>query len=278
MTNGCRQPAPTGPVKTAPLSPSRIQIDDRVNRDNVGTDGNARSAITKDPRITDLYRCWFASPYQYMFKPEDDELGMFMAGSRGILFYGSLASCMGEMTGVDNQRFSDLSRIARFAGIAVLSSEGKFRSFNPEIIRWGYEHLIPAPSTEVGGGTAQQRYERQFTRFFRMMAEVYLTLLKNDKSKNNYDSEQLAYRQAIDEDQDGLSYLSKRYAGWLPDYDVQRDWVSLTVPMAIGFWLRRGIDGTRGELWIGLKKVLRLYDGTFYMDLQKRYPTVRVDW
>ncbi len=213
-----------------------------------------------------------------MFKPEDAQHGVYMAGTRGILFYGNLASCMGEMTDGGDRGFDDLSRIGRFAGMAVLTSDGKFRTFNPEIIRWGHEHLIPDPNIDVGGGTAQQRYDRQFARFFRMMAEVYLTLLKKDSSKNNYDSEKLAYRQAIDENQDGLTYLAKRYAGWLPSYDVQRDWSSLTVPMAIGFWLRRSIDGTRGELWIGLKKVLRLYDSAFYTDLKKRYSMVRVDW
>lgn len=210
-----------------------------------------------------------------MFKPTDSKTGQFMAGVRGILYYGNLTSCMAEMTdGSSSTRFADNSPIEAFASIAVLKSDGKFPAYNPEVIKWGHENLIPDPNSNVGGGSAQERYDSQFRRFFRMMTEAYLTLKKNKV----FDSDQDLYREAVDGGQNGKTYVAARYKGWLPAYDVPEDWTSLTAPMAVGFWLRRGMDSTDGELWIGLKKVLRLYDPTFYADVQTRYAETRIAW
>ena len=210
-----------------------------------------------------------------MFKGDDNTTGEFMAGTHGIIYYGNLADCMGRIAdGGDYRVVGDHTPIERFTEMAVLSSDGKFRQFDPKIIRWGHENLIPDPTMDVGGETAQARYTRQFRRFFHMMTESYLLLKKDDV----FDREMKAYRDAIGAGKDGLDYLAARYTGWLASYDVKPDFTSMTVPMAVGFWLRRGIDETDGELWIGLKKVLRLYDATFYADVQKRYSEVRVDW
>lgn len=52
----------------------------------------------------------------------------------------------------------------------------------------------------------------------------------------------------------------------------------MTAQMAIGFWLRRGIDNTHIELWTGLRKVLLMYDKEWYASLRSRYPKARVKW
>ena len=48
--------------------------------------------------------------------------------------------------------------------------------------------------------------------------------------------------------------------------------------MAFGFWLRRTVDNTEGELWIGLRKLMRLYDPEWLATAKKRYPKASVNW
>jgi hypothetical protein len=78
--------------------------------------------------------------------------------------------------------------------------------------------------------------------------------------------------------QDALDWLMERYQEWLPAYPHQADGTSQTAQMAIGFWLRRGLDGTHTELWTGLRKVLLSYDREWFASLKTRYPAARVEW
>jgi hypothetical protein len=45
--------------------------------------------------------------------------------------------------------------------------------------------------------------------------------------------------------------------------------------MAIGFWIRRGIDGTADELWTGLTKLMQLYDGSWWQARMQQLPAER---
>ncbi|MBD3242698.1 MAG: hypothetical protein GF331_19055 [Chitinivibrionales bacterium] len=66
-----------------------------------------------------------------------------------------------------------------------------------------------------------------------------------------------------------LTYLAKRYG---PDGNIGGHLHSsygvddsntdhpFTPPMAMGFWLRRGIDGTDSVLWDGLSELMTRYD------------------
>src|SRR5512147_3204851 len=57
-------------------------------------DGGVLSPLTSEAAA--LYSCWFEHPYDYMFGYEgqplvfdDRQVGMFMAGTHGILYYGN---------------------------------------------------------------------------------------------------------------------------------------------------------------------------------------------
>lgn len=229
-----------------------------------------------DERLGELYRCWFERPYPYMFKSADPRSSTFTAGPRGIVWYGNLAGCMARISGGTPSRVvGDVKPIEMFSGLEVfVDSAGPFREYNPELIRWGHENLIPPPDTMLGDLSARDRYHAQFSRFFRLMTESYLTLHSSMKITD----EVAAYRGAIDGGTDGLRYLEKRYAGDLADLAIPADMTALTVPMAFGFWLRRSIDNTADELWIGLRKVMRLYDPEWYARVQKRYSKAAVNW
>lgn len=263
--------SPPPPPPRAPAEPAA-----EIAEPEIAEPTSPPPAPSTDPRLARLYRCWFESPYPYMFAGDTPEGGVFVAGMRGIVYYGNLADCMGKMAdGGDYRVVGDHTPIERFTGLEVLVRQnGDLRRFNPALIRWGHENLIPDPATRLGDRTAGERYRDQFQRFFRLMAEAYLRLRTGDTLARELEH----YLGAVTRGQDGLDVLEARFAGWLPAYAVAADGTAMTVPMAVGFWLRRANDDTAGELWIGLRKVLLLYDAAFYGELRQRYPESAVRW
>jgi hypothetical protein len=220
--------------------------------------------------LVTLGQCWFRKPYEYMFSSgpgvtiRGTSYGMFIGGIAGILYYGDLNTCVGDLTGTKPYSYSDNSPFEVLSGLPVYSDQMNeaqpFGYYNPEIVRWGHEHLIPAPDTVIAGLPASEIYTKVFSRFFRMMAEAHLYLVGSGTCQQEMD----AYVQSVVVGkQDGIDYLQARYSSALPDYATPWDGTSMTPQMAIGFWLRRGLDGTSDELWVGLEKVLKTYDGAW---------------
>jgi bifunctional DNase/RNase len=240
--------------------------------------------------LAQVYSCWFESPYGYMFDRESDEslsihgasYTRFMGGVRGVLYYGDLSPCLGRLVDVEQKGYDDNDPIAAAAGMSIygeeMNDDQPFGFYNPELVKWGHENLIPDPELGVAGLTARSIYAVVFSRFFRLMAESRLWLIDKRKLKK----EMKAYwKMAMDQKDlggDGLFWLQKRYRGKLPEYRVDWDGTSMTPQMAIGFWLRRGLDGTDEELWIGLKKVLTAYDAEFFASLKKKYKSKKIEW
>ena len=231
--------------------------------------------------LSTLYECWFAQPYEFMFGAGTPrtvhvgggEWGRFTAGVKGIIDYGSLAGCFGQMTGVGDRPFGDHQAFADFSGIAVLaaseSAERPFAFYDPAIVRWGHTYLVPEPDARLGNHTTLEVYEVVFSRWFRLMAESYAALQHMD-----YPAEQRAYlAMANEKTTDAIPWLEQRYGNALPGhpYGGANDGTQWTVSMSFGFWLRRGIDGTHAELWIGLKKLLSRYDKAFLEQLSRKY-------
>lgn len=221
-----------------------------------------------DPRLQALYTCWQQSPYEHMFAPvfnPDEEMGMFMGGINGIMGYGSLSGCMAKQTGLSRGSVYDRRGVEAFAKLKMLArprAKGDpFKHFNPAIIRWGHQTLIPKPSDRIGYRTAQEHYEETFVRFFRLMTDSYLMLERGKR----WDIEWKAYSdEVIKGGADGLDWLEGRYSSSLQDYPEGQDGTTFTASMAFGFWLRRRADGTAAELWVGLQKLMRLYDAEWF--------------
>jgi len=240
--------------------------------------------------LSQLYACWFESPYGYMFDREGDEslsirgatYSRFMGGVRGILYYGDLSPCLGRLVQVEQRSYDDNGPIAAVSGLTLYSDkmndDQPFGFYNPELVRWGHENLIPDPELGVAGLTARSIYAVVFSRFFRLMAESRSWLIAKGKRPRETKAYWKMAKDQKDLGGDGLLWLQKRYRGKLPEYQVDWDGTSLTPQMAIGFWLRRGLDGTDEELWIGLKKVLSAYDPEFFAELKKRYKSKKIDW
>jgi hypothetical protein len=210
---------------------------------------------------------FFAQPYSYMFdstnaiKVGQRRFGTFTAGVKGIMLYGGLTGAISAVMGATKRDFYEMSPLEDLSRLKIHRPSAKdgrsqFRSIKPEIVRWGHQNLIPPPSQKILRVPAQRIYDHIFQRFFRTMTATYHYL------ESRAAAEEKAYLSGMTRPKfDGLSFLQQRYANVLTAYDRQADGTAMTVPMALGFWLRRGIDGSKAEVWRGLQKLMRSYDG-----------------
>ena len=174
---------------------------------------------------------------------------------------------------VDQNSYSEWYSLEGFeivSGRQVTLEENKeydFNYYNPDFIAWGVENMVPDPENSIGGMLAREIYQNCYSRFFRLNTEAYLWL-----EQNGYEIHQGQYVDAMQNvDFEGLNYLERRYRGELDHYTDEhtRYWGDWTPELAIGFWLRRGLDGTHDELWEGLMKVLETYDAEWLAEIQE---------
>lgn len=235
--------------------------------------------------LVSIYRAWFDSPYSYMFDQTGSKVitikgrgyGVFLGGISGIVRYGSISEGAAVLLKLPKPRtVYDLEPLEKLAQLKIYTKKTStirsFNHYNPKIIRWGHQNLIPDPKGKVWGHTFQQLYDSVFSRFFRLMAESYLYL----HGKKGPKKEVRAYLRAMKRRNfDGIDYLHQRYANALPGYRVPQNSTNFTAPMAIGFWIRRSVDKTDGELWLGLQKLLQRYDHTWWAKTKKGARPVR---
>ena len=238
--------------------------------------------------LTRLYGCWFESPYEYMFVNSDEEnypgaprktvtikgkeFGMFTAGPGGLLYYGGLASCAGKYLGIDEIKTWRKDHIEELAGLQAFRSpgmRGAFPFYNSMIIKWGAKTLIPAPDKKIDGVKFQTIYNVVFSRLARLMTESYLLL----NNRRNFKNEQFEYLRSMAsvKNFDGETYLKTRYKNELSVYAYADNGTAFLPSNAIGFWLRRGIDSTDGDIWNALGIFMKKYDQAWYFKTKKLY-------
>ncbi len=237
--------------------------------------------------ISRLGLCWFSQPYDYMFLSGaggsvhvgSGSWTSFIGGINGMLYYSGLNECVASELGGQASSYSDSAPFSKLAGLPIYSDKmtasAPFGQYNPAIVKWGHENLILPADMEVGGVGASQIYAVVFSRFFRMMTEAYLWLAQSGQAREETD----AYmRMAKEGKEDGIEWLQARYQLALPAYGTSWDGTSMTPQMAIGFWLRRTLDGTAEELWVGLRKVMKRFDATWFASLPATYGSTSIDW
>lgn len=237
-----------------------------------------------------FYSPWFETKDQELFDNSDGvnnvdinkhRYGIFTSGIRGLLLYGcgnspyggGLVYCARKYTNTQSNDFYDISAMENLASLKIClnsppiydsGNEKTFKHYNPDIIIWGHNNLIPAPNRKIFDYTYQDIYNSTFIRFFRLMAETYVYLNK----KGIYEIEQKNYlTEMSNKNFNAPDYLNKRFSNVLNKYYLPNNGINFTVPLAIGFWLRRGIDKSHNELWIGLKKLFLLYDHNWFLNL-----------
>jgi hypothetical protein len=205
---------------------------------------------------------WLGNLYDYF----DNQAGEITINDSS---YGTFPRGVSRAIGYSADEFDSLTGMHTF-----LEQTGDdtlpFQKVNPLFIAWAHSTLIPDPSLPFAGYTYQCVYDACFQRFFRLMTHCYL-LLQNDLKAPE---EIAAYREQFTQNGsfDAVQYLIERYSS----RDINdSDFFYYTVPEAIGFWMRRSMDGSADELWKGLSKLMALYDDSWFQRRLKNLVAVQ---
>ncbi|HYG03543.1 MAG TPA: hypothetical protein VD927_13920 [Chryseosolibacter sp.] len=147
-------------------------------------------------------------------------------------------------------------------------SELPFSGLNPAFVFWAGENLLPEPDQQFFDKTSQEIYDKMFRRTIWMLLASYEHLEANP----NYQAEIDAYYQAMsDPEFYGPGYLYERYGE--VDYSTtffnkvynefplgEYEYFYFTEPVAIGFWMRRHLDGSDKAVLKLLEQILEKYD------------------
>jgi energy-coupling factor transporter ATP-binding protein EcfA2 len=162
-----------------------------------------------------------------------------------------------------------------------------FGRYNPEFVRWAVDHLVPAasdPAFRAQTAPVYQKHLKEAARIYYFayshvekhapeVAELrakYLESVREFRGKTPDQNSLLSGPGAILQDSFADTFAddltkeeatkngrTQRSYRWMTDqawYDADT---------AIGFWIRRQIDGTAPDFFAGLKKLLETYDADF---------------
>jgi len=223
-------------------------------------------APLSDEQRASVYRALlsaWASPAQR--EPHQLKLGeLWLEPYRGGLELftqtGALIEALSALLAPSERSLSPLKLIKRLTQRELLQSserDGRGRRglkphrYNPSLLLWGFDQLIPPAQLELDGVSAQALYQAVARDFTRQLIDCYLYLHKKRDPK--VERFELSMR-SLDASFDGLAYLKARYndapslRGGSPGWPL------------VGFWLRRSLDETAPLIWGGLRLVVCRFD------------------
>lgn len=217
-------------------------------------------------------------PYSFFLtESREDEPGVMLGGVKSLALYSSFNKAVHTSQYTNEPpylKFDDLSPLSKLAGVPVfvnrpdslgiiVQSNEEFVHYNPDWIIWATSNLIPTPDEKIGGLTAQSWYDQSFNRFFHMMVESYQLL----ERESLWEYERVQYYESLkSEDFDALQYFDERFSDELKDYQYPYSHEVMTGPMAISFWLRRDMDGSREAIWNGLSTFMNQFDKAWFQE------------
>ena len=140
-----------------------------------------------------------------------------------------------------------------------------FGHYNPAFVRWMRDNLIPGADDDEFRWVVEPIYNRYFRDTARMYLLVYLKLQRDQ----GYVVREAAALVQKMENKTLNEYYPWEYSDFIGDQEIRRHfagdfyWGNVT-GCAVAFWLRRHIDGTDGEFFKGLKKLMLAHDPTFF--------------
>ncbi|MDX2245418.1 MAG: AAA family ATPase [Bacteroidia bacterium] len=157
-----------------------------------------------------------------------------------------------------------------------------FGRYNPAFFKWGMEYLIPAAEDENFRALTQSVYNDLILDIARVYYDTYFFMqgldpVAVDSVKNAYLAEIDKYKGQVYEG--GFSTGPGEKIQFLFDYHFQQSTEGFLNPDMIvyneiispGFWIRRQIDGTDGEVFALLEKLLTTYDSEFVQATRQYY-------
>lgn len=205
-----------------------------------------------------------------------NQLGSYLGGLKGIALYSGLNRAVlqaNQKNGRKYKEYGDFYSLINYNKLLpeplILNSDSlaktfgfiendqqSFAHYNKKMVEHLHQHFIPYPKDSIGNFTYQQIYNVVFKRFGRNLTDAYIQL-----KRKGFRKETKAYRTTLENiDSNGLNYLNQRYQHIKPEVPSTFSFSEMTPPIAIGFWLRRNIDGSRKEFWKGLSKIMYQYD------------------
>jgi len=153
---------------------------------------------------------------------------------------------------------------------------GTFGRYNPAFVRWLVGHAIP------GDDDFRDETQDHYDRFVRPLARTHHAVLAKLRAHPGCASrEELEYTKVI------AAGASDTSGGWGPHYErwydfldpgfcgakdkrvAEGDYNGNVVKTAVGFWLRRSMDGTDREWERGLIKLLDAYDSKWRIQARR---------
>ncbi|MCB1323769.1 MAG: hypothetical protein H7A21_12095 [Spirochaetales bacterium] len=209
----------------------------------------------------------------------------FIGGPRSLLVYSGFEGCVGVAAGVpEPRRLESIERLADMParrssrnGTAIAFNEGeapeaylthRFSMYNPAIVAWGAA-LIPDPAERLDGRSYQELYDTIGRRFLRLMIESYFYL----NHRTDINEEALSYSSAAlaGEDFHAPEYLRLRYPRALMEYRHPVEVYAFQPEQAIGYWVRRHIDGSAPAVWGVVQLAAEKYDARWLTATRQRY-------
>jgi len=207
-------------------------------------------------------------------------------GVRGLAcaatFAGS-ASGLERVSGLTMYRFGPHRVRADQAGVDqsrfALTDPAGFGHYNPAFVRWLADHFIVGEGNAAARAATQSIYDRRLRRLARVYWVVYSDMAADgfpDITPAGELESYEAYLDAVERghaDPEGFSVMAFMP---LSEGVVQRIGFAVENPYeaiyeantAYGFWMRRRADGTVGEFYDGLRRLLATYDVRWLSDAE----------
>lgn len=227
--------------------------------------------------------------YSYLFEPtfrslkfSNNQLGTFVGGMKGLVLYSGLKRAIlqhNKRNGLKHTEYEDFyslnnfnqllpeplftnrDSIAETFGFVEKDKQG-FSNYNKKMVKHLHEHFIPKANDSINNYQYQTIYDVIFKRFGRNLTSAYIYL-----KKTGFRKETKAYKEKLDSiDFNCLEYLRNKYKMVEPAIEPTYSFTEMTPAIAIGFWLRRNMDGSRKEFWKGLSKIMYQYDRKWLID------------
>lgn len=165
-----------------------------------------------------------------------------------------------------NDAIRTLTGVNLYNTEAYEGSEITFGRLNPKLMLWARQHLLADGETPLMDQTIQIVYDNLFRRM------VWMLMVSHEYISQDFDSEAYDYWMAMSEEGFyGPSYLYKRYnpenlhetifSKYYEEYPYNDEvYYYFTEEIAIGFWLRRRLDGSDKEVYKFLEAIMEKYD------------------
>lgn len=144
-------------------------------------------------------------------------------------------------------------------------SSQEFGHYNPVFVQWLIDNLLPSKQDHEFILATQNMYDNYVRQLARTYFITYIELTQNHA---------LYFQESINTYQD-LLQSQQLPVGYHEDFHsfadlYQQGYERNVVKGAVGFWIRRSIDGTIDEFYTGLNNLLSLYDAEFLHSVEPK--------